>query len=284
MIPGLYLAMDKLQNMLSGPELLKQCEDNWQTDMGAIIFGEDAILRGKSVLSDFKGASWMEYFLYGITGERIQNYAALVEGVWRISTSYPDPRLWNNRVAALAGTTRSTGVLAIAAGVAVSEATIYGLGPVKGAVDFLYRAEKQIRQDKTISEITWQELKKYRNVCGYGRPLVAADERIQPLLEFSKSLGLGEGKYMTLAFEIEAYLKSTRLKYQLNIAGVVAALAADHGATPVEHYLMAAPSFIAGMTPCYLDAINHPEGTFFPLSINTINYTGLDVTRAWRKS
>ena len=55
-------------------------------------------------------------------------YAAADESVAAIwtHTSYPDARLWNNRVAALAGTARSTGTLGIAAALAVSEAKIYG--------------------------------------------------------------------------------------------------------------------------------------------------------------
>jgi hypothetical protein len=182
--------MSKQQYISPGPELLKQCEDNWQTEMGAIVFGEGAILRGKSVLSDFKDSSWMEYFLYGITGRELEKYSKFMEGIWRLTTSYPDPRLWNNRVAALAGTTRSTGALAVSAGIAVSEATIYGLRPIKGSLDFLYRAQEKIEEGLSIPEITMAELKKFRNVYGYGRPLVNGDERIVPFLEFSRSLGI----------------------------------------------------------------------------------------------
>ena len=259
------------ENQLSGPEFLKQFEDNWRTDMGSIIFGEDAILRGKSVLHDFDDCTWMEYFLFGITGQKLEHYSKFVEGVWRLSTSYPDPRLWNNRVAALAGTTRSTAVLGVAAGIAVSEATNYGLRPIKGAVDFLYRAKHKINEGKSISEIANEELQKHRSIYGYGRPLADQDERVEPMLDFARSLGMDKGTYLSLAFDIEKYLQTTRLKYRINIAGVVAGLAADQGRTSEEHYYMAALSFVAGILPCYIDTYNHGEGTFFPISVDRIN-------------
>ncbi len=273
--------MDDLQNMPSGPELLKLCEDNWQTDMGAIIFGEGAVLRGKSVLSDFNDGSWMEYFLYGITGRKLEKYSKFLEGIWRLTTSYPDPRLWNNRVAALAGTTRSTGALAVSAGMAVSEATIYGLRPIKGSLDFLYRAQEKIDEGLSVPEITMAELKKFRNVYGYGRPLVDGDERIAPFLKFSRSLGIEEGPYTKLAFEIGEYLKGTRLKYQINAAGLVAGLVADQNISPEEHYRMGILCFVAGVLPCYIDATSHREGTLFPLSTKRIKYKGPATTRSW---
>lgn len=278
--------MNDKQPPPAGPEFLEQCEDNWRTAMGSIVIGEDAILRGKSVLYDFDDSSWMEYFLFGITGKTLKTYSKFLEGVWRLTTSYPDPRLWNNRVAALAGTTRSTGVLAAAAGIAVSEATNYGLRPIKGSVDFLYRAEREICEGKSIPEIVNKELKKHRSVYGYGRPLADRDERVAPMLGFAQSLGMEEGKYLRLAFDIESYLKTTRLKYSINVAGVVAGLVADQGRTPEEHYYMGILSFVAGMFPCYIDALNQREGSFFPLTTERINYIGYTAEdgRSWLRS
>ena len=264
-----------------GPALLKQHEDNWRTDMGSIIFGQDAILRGKSVLYDFNDSSWMEFFIFGITGKKLKEYPKFLEGIWRITTSYPDPRLWNNRVAALAGTARSTGALAVSAAIAVSEATNFGLRPIKGSLDFLYRAQEKINEGLTIEEITKEELKKHRSIYGFGRPLATADERIRPFLDFSKSLGFNQGNYTNLAFEIESYLKSTRLKYQLNAAGLVAGLVADQNISTEEHYYMGILCFVAGILPCYIDALQNDEGGFFPLSTARLNFTGPKQQRKW---
>ena len=269
------------ENTPTGPEFLKQFEDNWRTEMGSIIFGKDAILRGKSVLHDFNDSSWMEYFLYGITGEKLEHYSKFLEGIWRITTSYPDPRLWNNRIAALAGTVRSTGALGISAAIAVSEATNYGLRPIKGSLDFLCRAQKKVEAKESIEAIVKDELRKYRSIYGYGRPLTNGDERIRPFLDFSKSLGIKPGKYTKLAFSIETYLKSTRLKYQLNAAGLVAGLVADQNISADSHYYMGVLCFVAGIFPCYIDALNHREGTLFPLSTSRINFTGSRNKKKW---
>ncbi len=272
---------EKSTSSLNGPELLKLFEDNWQTEMGAWFPGERVVLRGKDVFTELNECSWMEYFIYGLTGKTSTKLARLVEGIWLISTSFPDPRLWNNRVAALAGTCRSTGVLASAAGIGVSEATIYGLKPIKGSIDFLYRAANNLEKGKSLEKIIRNELKMYRTVYGYGRPLISADERVKPLMDFANSIGMGNGPYTQLAFEIEDWFKSSRLKYQINIAAVAAGLLADCGVLPEEEYYYATLSFIGGIYPCYIDSLGKPEGAFMPLNTKRVRYLGTNELRTW---
>jgi 5-hydroxyisourate hydrolase-like protein (transthyretin family) len=262
---------EKSTSSLNGPELLKFFEDNWQTEMGAWFPGERVVLRGKDVFSELNECSWMEYLVYAVTGKESPKLAKVIEGLWLLSTSFPDPRLWNNRVAALAGSARSTGALAISAGVAISEATVYALKPIKGALDFLYRASEKKDNGATIENIVKEELKTYRNVSGYGRPLTNADERIKPVFAFLESMESNRGKFVQLAFEIEEYFKSTRYKYRINIAALNAATAADFGLTASEYYHMTTMAFTAGMFPCYIDAKNQLEGTFFPLKVERAN-------------
>ncbi|MDF1831464.1 MAG: hypothetical protein P1U52_03885 [Porticoccaceae bacterium] len=261
---------EKSTNLTNGPERLKFFEDNWQTEMGAWFPGERVVLRGKDVFTELNECSWMEYIVYAITGKNNPKLATIIEGLSLLSTSYPDPRLWNNRIAALAGTARSTGALALAAGIAVSEATIYGLRPIKGALDFLYRASDQKDHGIPIEEIVKDELKANRSVSGYGRPLINADERIAPAMRFLKSIKADSGKFVKLAFEIEDYLKNTRYKYQMNIAALNAATVADLGVSLNEYYYTSTLAFIGGILPCHLDAQTKPEGTFFPLSVDRI--------------
>lgn len=259
---------------MNGPEILKAFEDNWVTAMGAWFPGERVVLRGKDVLSDLGHRPWMEYLVYAITGRESPELARLIEGIWAISCSYPDPRLWNNRVAALAGTGRSTGVLAIASAVAVTEATLYGLKPIKRAMDFFYRADRKLRNGQSLAEVIRTELKSFRVVSGYGRPIVEADERISPLLRFAKTLGKGNGHYVKLALQVDHYLKNSRYKNQINVAALAAAILADEGLSSEDLYNLATLAFVAGMFPCYIDALNKPEGAFFPLRISRIHYKG----------
>jgi len=238
------------------------------------------VLRGKDVFTELNDCSWMEYLVYAVTGKESPKLAKAIEGLWLLSTSFPDARLWNNRVAALAGSTRSTGALAISAGIAISEATAYGLKPIKGALDFLYRASEKKDSGETIETIVKEELKTYRNVSGYGRPLTNVDERIKPVLTFLESIESNQGKFVQLAFEIEDYFKSTRYKYRINIAALNAATAADFGLTANEYYYMTTLAFAAGMFPCYIDSRTQLEGMFFPLKVERINSKSR-TTRQW---
>jgi citrate synthase len=249
--------------------------------MGCITFGEGAILRGRDIFEEFGSHQWMEFMVFAATGKDSPKIARLLDALWIICTSYPDPRLWNNRVSALAGTARSTGVLAIAAGISVSEATIYGLRPIQGATDLLYRFKKKLDEGHELKNLIKTELKNHRAVFGYGRPLASGDERISPLMDFARSINADKGTYIKLAFEISDFFKKSRYKYQMNIAAVAAGLVADHGVTAKEFYYLATLCFTGGMFPCYVDAINHQEGTLFPLSTKRIKYTGTHTNRNW---
>jgi len=262
--------IEKDNSTLTGPERLKAYEDNWQTEMGAWFPGERVVLRGKDVFSELSECSWMEYLIYAVTGRNSPKLAKVIEGLWSLSTSFPDPRLWNNRVAALAGTARSTGVLAISAGIATSEATVYGLRPIKGALDFLYRAEAKKRKGALVESIVTEELKTKRSVSGFGRPLTNQDERITPVLDFLRTMESEQGKFVLLAFEIEDFFKNSRYKYRMNIAALNAAVAADFGLTANEYYYLTTMAFTGGMFPCYIDSRTQAQGLFFPLSVERI--------------
>ncbi|MFK7815408.1 MAG: hypothetical protein AB8B92_03650 [Gammaproteobacteria bacterium] len=76
----------------------------WETDIGFLFPGERVDIRGKDLFSEYSNKPWMELLLFGVTGREFSaEQIQLFEGIWNISTSYPDPRIWNNRVSALAG-------------------------------------------------------------------------------------------------------------------------------------------------------------------------------------
>lgn len=260
---------------MQGPKFLLDTEDRWVTSMGAWYPGDRVVLRGKDLLHDFKDVTWMALLLYGITGRIFsKKHALLFEGMWKICASYPDPRLWNNRVAALAGTVRSTGALGVGAATAVSEASIYGRRPDVRAFDFLLRSKAKLDEGADLKGLIVAELKKYRVVPGYGRPVVRRDERIEPLMAMATKLGFSAGPHVKLAFEIEETLLKGRWRQQMNIAALAAALSADQGMSRSEYYQYTVLAFSAGMFPCYLDALEKPGGAFFPLRCSRLKYAG----------
>jgi hypothetical protein len=137
-----------------------------RTRMGACFPGQRTVFRGRDLHADLRELDWVELYIYGITGRTFSSsQVKLLHALWTY-TSYPDPRLWNNRVTALAGSTRSTGALAIAAGIAVSEAAIYGWKPEFAAADFLVRMGQQLDTGLSLRAALEMEILQHKRILG----------------------------------------------------------------------------------------------------------------------
>ena len=260
---------------------LSSHEDNWVTKIGGLIPGEKVLLRGRNLFTDLNSFAWMHLLLFAITGREFsENQIRLFEGIWVISASYPDPRIWNNRIVSLGATARTTGNLSISAAIAASEAKYYGQIPLIKSIDLLIDFEKRKGNGDLLEDIVLNELKQKRVLYGFGRPIINKDERIKPLLELAKSLGFENGKYLKLVLEIDTILQKSRYKFAMNAAALDAALAADQGLTPNEFYMFMVLCFSAGYFPCYIDSASKNEGTFFPLNCKRVLYQGSEV-RKW---
>jgi hypothetical protein len=203
----------------------------------------------------------------------------LMHALW-VHTSYPDARIWNNRVAALAGSSRSNGNLGMAAALAVSEAHIYGRGNEAQAVAFFLRAGRSMDHGATLEDCLAEEMRLHGRIAGYGRPLLDGDERIAPTMALADSLGLGAGPHVRLAFEIDRHFAERGKPLRMNYGALVCAFGADLGFTPEQFSLFMFPSFLAGMPPVYLDARSQPEGTLLPLPCEALRYEG-PAPRPW---
>lgn len=253
---------------------LRAREGRLVTRMGGAFPGSHAVFRGHDLHKDLAGMEWLELYLFGITGRRFQpNELKLLNAIW-VMTSYPDARLWNNRVAALAGSARSTGNLAISAALAVSEASIYGRGIDLRIGNFLIDTCKRVANGAAVMECVLEEIGRYRNIAGYGRPIASGDERLQPILDLAHSLGLDRGPHLALAFEVEKTLMAGRWRWKMNYAAVAVALTADLGLSLRTLYLFGFPAFLAGVVPCLIEAQNTAPGLSFPLSCSLVRYSG----------
>ena len=263
------------------PSPLLEREDRLITNMGGVVFSDNhVVLRGYDLHVDLADMDWMALYLFGITGRRFTPaQLRVLNAIWT-TTSYPEPRLWNNRICAIAGTARSTGALAVGAAVAVSEASIYGRRPDIRAIDFLLRTRSALDQGADLLEHLTHELHQYRNIYGYGRPITREDERIPHLMKIVMEAGLDQGPYVLLAFGVEKLLLAGRWRLHMNVAALDAALGADMGMSAREYYLFMIPCFVAGMLPCLIDGATQPEGGFLPLRCERISYEGAP-RRTW---
>jgi hypothetical protein len=264
---------------MSGPKLLKENAGTWRTAMGAFYPGDRTIFRGCDLHADLKDMEWLDLYVFGITGRRHSPaQLRLMNALW-VYTSYPDPRLWNNRVAALAGSSRSTGNLGVSAALAVSEAHIYGRGNEVQAISFYIATQRKLAAGAALADCVQQEMATHGRIAGYGRPLINADERNAPTMALAESLGLADGCHVRLAHELERFLLDSGRNLRMNYGGLVSAFGADLGLSPKEFYLFMFPSFLAGMQPCFIEAADRPEGILFPLSCDHIRYEGISKRR-----
>jgi hypothetical protein len=251
--------------------------------VGACFIGSHVIFRGKDLHAELGDASWIELYLFGITGRRFSKTELRLFEALCSYTSYPDGRIWNNRVAALAGSTRSTGNLAISAALAVSEGAIFGRGIDLRASDFLRRTRAELAAGGELGPWLRRELSEQRSLAGYGRPISnRPDERLEPILTLARALGLADGPHVRLAHDIERFLLESRLRMRMNYGAVAAALTADMGLSAREHYLFTHVAFLAGIPPCYLDASARPANTLLPLPCDGVAYQGAP-KRGWKQ-
>lgn len=273
-------------------------EENWQTQLGAWFAGERVVMHGENVLELMNCKSWMEMFLFAITGRLPdEKTARLMDEVLALTGCIPDPRLWNNRVACLTGITRSTPALAVGAATAISDAAIYGFPPTHGAylliqelwqlhqaganLEHLLKTRLALRKNKNAGQPAKGKNRKIDCLPGYGRPVSMGDERVPPLIKVLEKYAVKNGTFVTFSFTIEKTLQDAGYKLKLNTGGLIAAIAMDQGLSPQEFLHYITPSFFPGLLASYQDALNHPSGSFFPIRCEQIEYNG-HLKRQWR--
>lgn len=262
---------------MSAPHPLEAHVGHLKSRMGAAVIGSHALFRGHDLHRELRELDWVELYLFGITGRRFsKEQTELLHGIL-VYTSYPDARIWNNRVAALAGSARSTPALAISAALAVSEAAIYGGQPGVRAIDYFLRAKVAVESGKPLAEVVAGAGRVY----GYGRPTPElGDERLPWLLELAQRLGLADGPHLKIALETERLLVKKNPRLRMNYAAMTAALCADMGFSIAEFHMFRVPLFLAGMPPGYIEALERPAGSLFPTPCRHLRYEGV-ARRAW---
>jgi len=248
---------------------------------GGFFPGQGARVRGRPLHEHCAERGWFDLYLLTLTGHpfdaaRIE----MLETVWTY-TSYADPRIWNNRIAALAGSSRASAALAIGAAIAASDAHIYGLGPILECYDFL---AAHAHDDATALATAVRDHRSMgKRFGGYGRPIVAEDERIAPLMARAERLGLANGPAVSAAFRLEQTLAAEGLPLKMNYGAMVAAFCLDLGLDRTATMAYVATLFLGGMPPVWKEARDRPTGLLLPLPVNAIEYDG-EIPRKWAAS
>ncbi len=248
------------------------------TRLGGFFPGQGARVRGHDLHEMAVDKRWFDLFLLSLTGRQFAEHEIdLLEALWTY-TSYPDPRIWNNRVAALAGSSRASAALGIGAAIAVTDADIYGLGPCLAAFDFI-GAHVDAPDEELLAAATTQ-LRRERRLGGYGRPLTADDERIAPTMAKARRLGLADGPHVRTAFRIESLLESGRWRMRMNYAALCSAIHLDIGLTRDDYECILATIFLGGMPPVWKEHNQELAGGLFPTPVAALRYDG-QMPRQW---
>ena len=110
-------------------------------------------------------------------------------------------------------------------------------------------------------------------IVGYIRPIAKGDERLEAMEKVSAGLGLIQGEHLTLAYEIEKFMREN-YDEGMNINGYAAAVLSDHGFTAQEIYQICPVAVASGVTACYLDTLKRPPNNFLPLRCDDMDYQG----------
>lgn len=253
--------------------------DTFSTKVGGAFIGERAVFRGHDIHKELMGLGWLGLFAFGATGRQLTaEQIKLFDSIF-LMTSYPDARIWNNRIAGLVGTTRGTPATALAAAAAISEATIYGRLNEVRAIGFFTRTRQFMERGVSLEDCLAHQMDREGLFPGYGRPLAPNDERIAPCMELAKFLGLDQGPHIKLAFQIHDHIFKTK-GLKINFGAVVSAFGADFGMSQTEFNLFMFNAFTAGMVPCYLEGLEKPAGSVFAATVDDVSYNGVK-KRKW---
>ncbi len=240
---------------------------------GAFRPGQGAFVRGLKLHEACRDWSWFDLALLALTGRRFAPAEVSLLQTLCTFTSYPDARIWNNRVAALAGSARAPAALALGAAVAVSDAYLYGGGPILEIYDFL--AANAHRDDPSLAEAVHARLRSGRRLAGYGRPITADDERIAPFLEAAATLGLDGGVHLTATQRIGRILDEAQSHLKLNYGAIVAAVCLDLDLDRQSCEAFTATLFLGGMPAVWRDAAqDRPAGGLLPIPSDMLVYDG----------
>ncbi len=235
----------------------------------------DAIYNhGYSMMDDLVGyKSFYQVLLLNITGRMPDKRLADWIEASCICLSWPDPRIWCNKIGTFAGSMRCSPVVGVSMGILASDSRMYAAGAVKPGASFIVQALKKNKNGRSVLDIIEDELQHKTAIMGFKRPLATGDERIPPLERTSKALGFGIGEHLELAYEIDNKLQH-HYKESMNVLGYCVAFLSDQGLTPDEIARTYSTWVHSGVHACYAEAYDNPPESFLPLRCNDIDYQG----------
>ncbi|MBI3773241.1 MAG: hypothetical protein HY272_11150 [Gammaproteobacteria bacterium] len=248
---------------------------------GGWIIGEAVYNHGYSMMDDLVGYnSYFQVLLLNITGRLPEKRLADWIEASFICLSWPDPRIWCNKMGAYAGTMQCSPVAAASMGILAADSRMYGAGALREGAEFIIQARKARQRGVSIRDIISSALAKKKRggkdsavIMGYARPIATGDERVPAMERVSKELGFEIGGHLELAYEIEAEIRNLQNE-SINMLGYSVAFLVDQGFSVDEITRIYSTWVSSGVHACYAEYRDQPPESFLPLCCNDIDYQG----------
>lgn len=232
---------------------------------------------GYSLLDDIHGkCSLFQVMIMNVTGKLPERRLAdMVEGLF-ICSSWPDARIWCNKLGAFSAATRTSATAAIAAGGLAGDSKLYGAGAGRAIDAFINSAYQHINVEKwSVGDFIETYAYKYGKLQapGFARPLAKGDERVVAMRHHANELGYSTGPFESLANLVEDYL-SAKEGEGLNSAGYFVVFMKDQGFTIEQIMGIGAWAISTGVYASYFEYIDQAPEVFLPLKVDDIDYAG----------
>ncbi len=258
--------------------------DKWDKSRGKIFskkggweIGKGIVTHGYSLLEDIHGhCSMFQVMMMNVTGVLPEKRLAdMLEG-FCICMSWPDARIWCNKIGVFSALTKTSATAAIAAGGLAGDSKIYGPGSGITVGPFMRLVHQKLSVEK-IPVDQFAEENAYRHgklfAPGFARPLAKGDERVPAMKKMARQLKYERGEFMRAAEELENYLQE-REGEALNLAGYFAAFMMDQGYSDEQIMGITAMSVTGGIYAGYFEYLHQDPHAFLPLRVDDIEYTG----------
>jgi citrate synthase len=244
---------------------------------GGWKIGKKVECHGLDMMEDVVGKfSYMQVVILNATGKIASKKLADWFEAIHICLSWPDSRVWCNRVGALGGSAGASSVASASAGLMAADSRSYGIRPIMDGVDFIKHAYNSVSCGVTIEEFVVHEINSKGgkpHLMGFARPVVKGDERIVVLERLSKRLGFERGEHLKLAYQIESILDRD-FGESMNLNGYVSAFLSDQGYSAIDIYRIFSVVLSSGVVACSVDYADRDHGSFAPMRVDDIDYTG----------
>lgn len=257
----------------------------WENARGKIVskkggwrIGRGIESHGYNLIDDLVGHhTYMQIVVLNATGRMpSRNLAEWMEAA-HVCLSWPDARIWCNRIGALGGSANAGPIPTVSGGLMAQDSTAYGSRTLVGGLKFISKALKTINSRKiSVEEFVEEEVRKSGGkpfLMGFARPIAKGDERVNALDRVASNLEFEHGSHLKLAFQIEKEL-SCRFDETMNINGYVSAFMCDRGYTASEASRLFAVVVASGITACYVDNIDNGPGMFAPIRTADVIFEG----------